>query len=84
MTWKFQPPSAKDSWKRSATRYKIRKVELRSRAGHRPAMAARTRPARIAQISTRDSQDLGRRKRVSKTGSTSIKLVKLENKLVKS
>jgi hypothetical protein len=28
MTWKFQPPSAKDSWKRSATRYKIRKVEL--------------------------------------------------------
>jgi hypothetical protein len=29
MTWKFQPPSAKDSWKRSATRYKIRKVELR-------------------------------------------------------
>jgi hypothetical protein len=29
MTWKFQPPSAKDSWKRSATRYKIRKVELK-------------------------------------------------------
>ncbi len=28
MTWKFQPPSGKDSWKRSATRYKIRKVEL--------------------------------------------------------
>jgi hypothetical protein len=32
MTWKFQPPSAKDSWKRSATRYKIRKVELSSDA----------------------------------------------------
>ena len=30
MTWKFQPPSGKDSWKRSATRYKIRKVELSS------------------------------------------------------
>jgi hypothetical protein len=29
MTWKFQPPSGKDSWKRSATRYKIRKVEIR-------------------------------------------------------
>jgi hypothetical protein len=32
MTWKFQPPSAKDSWKRSATRYKIRKVELKAYA----------------------------------------------------
>jgi hypothetical protein len=30
MAWKFQPPSWKDSRKRSATRHKIRKVELRS------------------------------------------------------
>jgi len=29
MAWKFQPPSWKDSRKRSATRHKIRKVELR-------------------------------------------------------
>jgi len=28
MAWKFQPPSWKDSRKRSATRHKIRKVEL--------------------------------------------------------
>jgi hypothetical protein len=29
MAWKFQPPSGKDSRKRSATRHKIHKVELR-------------------------------------------------------
>ena len=29
MAWKFQPPSGKDSQKRSATRHKIRKVEVR-------------------------------------------------------
>jgi hypothetical protein len=29
MAWKFQPPPARDSRKRSATRHKIRKVEVR-------------------------------------------------------